>query len=64
MSLYSSFYASLSGLSANGNALGVIGNNLANLNTIGFKGSSSTFQDLFNTAMSGGGGGWARLRSG
>lgn len=51
MSLYSSFYASLSGLSANGNALGVIGNNLANLNTIGYKGSSSTFQDLFSTAM-------------
>ena len=51
MSLYSSFYASLSGLSANGNALSVIGNNLANLNTIGFKGSSSTFQDLFSSAL-------------
>lgn len=56
MGLYSSFYASLSGLSANSQSLSVIGNDLANLNTIGFKGSSSTFQDLFNTAMSGGGG--------
>lgn len=51
MSLYSSFYASLSGLSANASALNVIGNNLSNLNTIGFKGSSSSFQDLFNSSM-------------
>jgi flagellar hook protein FlgE len=51
MSLYSSFYSSLSGLTANSGMLGVIGNNLANLNTIGFKGSSSTFQDLFNASM-------------
>ncbi len=53
MSLYSSFYASLSGLSANANALSVIGNNLANINTIGFKGSNSTFQDLFNSSLGG-----------
>lgn len=51
MGLYSSFYASLSGLSANAGALSVIGNNLANLNTIGFKQSSSTFQDLFNASL-------------
>jgi flagellar hook protein FlgE len=50
MGLYSSFYASLSGLSANASALSVIGNNLANLNTVGFKGSSSSFQDLFASA--------------
>jgi len=55
MSLYSSFYASLSGLSTNANSLSVIGNNLANLNTIGFKGSSSTFQDMFNAAALGNG---------
>jgi flagellar hook protein FlgE len=53
MSLYSSFYASLSGLSANASALSVIGNNLANLNTVGFKGSSSSFQDLFNAQVGG-----------
>lgn len=51
MSLYSSFYSSLSGLSANSAMLGVIGNNLSNLNTVGFKGSSSSFQDLFNAAL-------------
>ncbi|BDU77493.1 flagellar hook protein FlgE [Mesoterricola sediminis] len=51
MGLYSSFYASLSGLSTNASALSVIGNNLANLNTAGFKGASSEFQDLFAAAI-------------
>jgi len=51
MSLYGAFYSSLSGLSANASSLSVIGNNLANLNTIGFKGSTGTFQDLFNAQM-------------
>jgi len=55
MSLFSSFYASLSGLATNANSLSVIGNNLANLNTIGFKGSTSTFQDMFNAAALGNG---------
>jgi flagellar hook protein FlgE len=53
MSLYSAFYASLSGLSSNANALGVIGNNLANLNTVGYKASSASFEDLYSTALSG-----------
>jgi len=53
MSLYSAFYASLSGLSSNASALGVIGNNLANLNTIGYKDSTASFQDLYSTAMNG-----------
>jgi len=51
MGLYSSFYASLSGLSASSSALSVIGNNLANLNTDGFKGGSANFADLFNSAV-------------
>jgi flagellar hook protein FlgE len=51
MGLYSSFYSSLSGLSSNANALSVIGNNLSNLNTIGYKGSSASFQDLFSASV-------------
>jgi flagellar hook protein FlgE len=51
MGLYSSFYSSLSGLSANANALSVIGNDLSNLNTIGFKGSAASFQDLFAASL-------------
>jgi flagellar hook protein FlgE len=53
MGLYSAFYASLSGLGANSSALGVIGNNLANLNTVGFKGSSASFQDIFSASLGG-----------
>lgn len=53
MSIYSAFYASLSGLSSNANALAVVGNNLANLNTVGYKSSDTSFEDLFNTALGG-----------
>lgn len=42
-----SFNASLSGLNANSNALGVVGNNIANANTIGFRSGSVTFMDVF-----------------
>jgi flagellar hook protein FlgE len=51
MGIASAFYTALSGLSVNSASLSVIGNNLANLNTIGFKGSSTTFQDLFSTNL-------------
>jgi flagellar hook protein FlgE len=53
MSLYSAFYSGLSGLSSNANALNVVGNNLSNINTIGFKGSSASFSDIFSTMLSG-----------
>lgn len=49
MSLYSAFYSGLSGLSTNANALNVVGNNLANINTVGFKGSDMTFRDIFSS---------------
>jgi flagellar hook protein FlgE len=41
-----SFITALSGLSAAGTAIDTIGNDLANLNTTGFKGSSLSFQDV------------------
>lgn len=47
-----SFNSSLSGLNANSHALGVVGNNIANANTIGFRSGSITFADVF--ASSGG----------
>ena len=50
MSLYSAFYSGLSGLSTNASALNVIGNNLSNINTVGFKGSDMTFRDIFSAA--------------
>lgn len=42
-----SFNAALSGLNANSNALSVVGNNIANANTIGFRSSTITFADVF-----------------
>ena len=41
-----SFSAGLSGLTANQQALAVVGNNLANINTVGFKASDVQFDDL------------------
>jgi len=40
------FTTGLAGLNANGQGLNVVGNNLANLNTIGFKASSISFSDV------------------
>ena len=48
-----SFSAGLSGLNANSVYLSVIGNNLANINTIGFKSSSVTFMDLVSQTVGG-----------
>ncbi|MBI1746409.1 MAG: flagellar hook protein FlgE [Acidobacteria bacterium] len=44
-----SFFAAISGLNANSFSLSVIGNNLANLNTVGFKGSRTNFKDLLSS---------------
>jgi flagellar hook protein FlgE len=51
-----SFSAGLSGLNANAVYLSVIGNNLANINTIGFKSSSVAFMDLVSQTVGGSGG--------
>src|ERR1700754_4959848 len=48
-----SFSAGLSGLNANALYLSVIGNNLANINTIGYKSSSVTFMDLVSQTVGG-----------
>ncbi|CAM2068548.1 Flagellar hook protein FlgE [Sulfidibacter corallicola] len=51
--LLGSFYSGLSGLSANAVALNVIGNNLANINTTGFKRSSAQFAQIMSNTISG-----------
>jgi flagellar hook protein FlgE len=45
------FSAALSGLNANSAYLGVIGNNLANINTVGYKGSSVSFMDMVSQTI-------------
>lgn len=48
MSITSALYTGVSGLKANGEAISVIGNNLANANTIGFKNSRTLFSDMLS----------------
>ena len=45
-----SFNTSLSGLNAQSNALNVIGNNIANANTVGFRSGDITFMDIYENA--------------
>ena len=56
MGIQSSLYSGISGLATNGNAMTVIGNNIANTNTVGFKTSRVVFSDLLSSTVSGSGG--------
>jgi len=51
-----SFQQGLSGLNAASKSLDVIGNNVANANTVGFKQSETQFADVFANTLSGAGG--------
>ncbi|MEW6594825.1 MAG: flagellar hook-basal body complex protein [Thermodesulfobacteriota bacterium] len=51
MGLSNSLYASISGLSTMGNAMSVLGDNVANVNTIAFKSSRATFQDVLSQSL-------------
>jgi len=53
MGVLSSLYTGVSGLSAQGEALGVIGDNIANANTVGFKASRAEFQDIVSKSLKG-----------
>ncbi len=56
MGISSALYSGVSGLNTNGSAMSVLGNNIANTNTIGFKSSRTIFSDLLATTVSGSGG--------
>lgn len=53
MGILSSLYTGVSGLTAQGEALGVIGDNIANANTVGFKASRAEFQDIISKNLKG-----------
>ena len=53
MGITSAFYSGISGINTNSQAMSVIGNNLANTNTIGFKGSRTIFSDLLSSTIFG-----------
>ena len=50
-----SFQQGLSGLNASSKALDVVGNNVANSSTVGFKSSSGHFADVYAASLSGSG---------
>ncbi|MBU0729238.1 MAG: flagellar hook-basal body complex protein [Proteobacteria bacterium] len=52
MGISSSLYSSISGLNTMGNAMSVLGDNVANVNTIAFKSSRATFQDVLSQSVS------------
>jgi flagellar hook protein FlgE len=49
--MLSSLYTGISGLTVYGNAMSVIGNNIANINTVGFKTGRVSFADLYHMAL-------------
>src|SRR5215471_7186306 len=52
--MITSFSTALSALSADSTAIDVVGNNLANLNTPGFKASTVSFHDLVTQSLGAG----------
>jgi flagellar hook protein FlgE len=57
MSILSSFYTGISGLKASGQAMGVIGDNIANAQSTGFKASRAEFKDVIAANLKGARGG-------
>ncbi len=51
MSVTSAMYTGVSGLKSNGDAMNVIGNNIANVNTVGFKDGRTMFSDMLSVRM-------------
>lgn len=49
-----SMFSSVSGLKSHQTKMDVIGNNIANVNTVGFKSSRATFQEIFSQTLSSG----------
>ncbi|MCH8157326.1 MAG: flagellar hook protein FlgE [Nitrospinae bacterium] len=54
MSLISSLFTGVTGLTGNSKAMQIIGDNIANVNTVGFKQSTAVFGDIFSTVLSNG----------
>ncbi len=53
MGLQSSLFAGVAGLDANGQSISIIGDNIANTNTIGFKSSRAEFVDVLSGNLGG-----------
>lgn len=52
MSLYGALFSGVSGLKAQGSKIGIISDNISNVNTIGYKASKAMFETLVNNSSS------------
>ncbi|MEO5356628.1 MAG: flagellar basal body protein [Nitrospirae bacterium YQR-1] len=62
--MITSLWTAVSGMSTNSTSLGVVGDNIANMNTTGFKASRASFGDVLSQSLvgvAGGGAGWEGL---
>ena len=50
-----SLFSGVSGLRAHQSRMDVIGNNISNVNTVGYKSSRATFQEIFSETLKGAG---------
>ena len=53
MPLTGALYSGVSGINSNGSAMNIIGDNIANVNTVGFKSSRAVFADMLSIEMGG-----------
>ena len=53
MALTGALFAGVSGINSNGNAMNIIGDNITNVNTVGFKSSRAVFFDLLSADVGG-----------
>ncbi|MCP4600079.1 MAG: flagellar hook protein FlgE [Proteobacteria bacterium] len=51
MSITKTLYTGVAGITAHGEALGVVGDNIANVNTIGYKSEKAVFSDLLGRSI-------------
>ena len=56
MGILTGMFTAVTGLNSYGNAMSVIGNNIANVGTAGFKSSRATFAELVSASLAGGAG--------
>lgn len=61
MSILNAMYSGVSGLSAESDALGIVGDNISNSNTVGFKRSRAQFENQLGGAVGSGAGAGVRL---
>ena len=64
MSLSRSLFSGISGLNSLNTAMTVIGDNIANINTVGFKASRVTFQDILSQTITTASGNMAQVGRG